>query len=676
MRPEDKIEAVNPPERADFLRAALERANYQYFVLDQPEISDSEYDALFRELVNLEEANPELVTPDSPTKRVGALPVSKFEQHRHLSPMLSLDNAFGEDELQSFDERVRKSLAIETVEYYAELKFDGLSLSLTYEKGLLTQATTRGDGTTGEVVTANARTLRGVPLRLRAAEGASEWPDIMEIRGEVVMFREKFDEMNTARLSRGEPAYVNPRNAAAGSMRQLDSRITAARKLNFYAYAVAGTRLASTQSGTLLALKEAGFGVHSMATNVTGAEGLRHFVEDANEKRGGLPFGIDGVVIKVDDLNSQEALGTTARGPRWAIAYKFPAEQAFTKLNRIFCQVGRTGAITPVAELEPVFVGGVTVSRATLHNYDEVKRKDVREGDIVIVQRAGDVIPQVVGPDLNRRTEDLPVHVEPTHCPECETALLRKEGEVALRCPNPGCPAQASEMLMHFVSRTAMDIEGLGVKLINRFRDEGYLSDIPSIYRLHLHRAALVELDKLGELSVNKLLDRIEESKQNSLERLIFGLGIRHVGDRTARDLARYFGSLEKLTHCTYDQLIEVPDIGPRTASEIESWFESEENRALIAQLLELGLTPSEAAEPIGDAFAGMTFVFTGALKINREEAEAKVMALGGKAAGSVSKNTTYVVAGPGAGSKLAKAEQLNIQVLTEEQFLEMLPKN
>lgn len=660
---------VTPAEHAAELRAKIERANFLYYVAEAPEIGDTQYDMLFRELVELEAAHPELATPDSPTHRVGASPLSHFEQHRHIVPMLSLDNAFGENELRAFDDRVRKTLAVDSVAYYAELKFDGLSLSLTYEGGILVKATTRGDGTTGEVVTPNARTLRGVPLRVRT-EGL---PHTFEIRGEVVMYRQSFEEMNAERVSRGEQAYVNPRNAASGSMRQLDSRITAARKLNFYAYAVAGARLADSQSGTLAALRAAGFAIHPNARRVEGVEGLLAFVEEANKSRAGLPFGIDGVVIKVDDLVLQDALGTTARGPRWAIAYKFPAEQAFTKLNRISCQVGRTGVITPVAELEPVFVGGVTVSRATLHNYDEVKRKDVREGDVIIVQRAGDVIPQVLGPDLSQRTENFPLPVEPTECPICETPLSRKEGEVALRCPNKDCPAQSSAILQHFVSRTAMDIEGLGSKLIERFMEEGYLTDIPSIYRLKDHAAALKELDKLGELSVTKLLARIEESKKNSLERLIFGLGIRHVGDRTARDLARYFGSLERLRACTYDQLIEVPDIGPRTASEIEAWFESEENRRLIDELLELGVAPTESAAPSGDRFAGQTFVFTGALTINREDAEALVMSLGGKASGSVSKSTTYVVAGPGAGSKLAKAEQLSVQVLSEAEFMAMI---
>ncbi len=662
-------------DRAAWLREELERANYLYYVLEQPSISDTEYDKLFRELVELESNNPDLQTPDSPTQRVGAAPQGQFPSYRHLVPMLSLDNAFGEDELRAFDERVRKALAVDSVDYYVELKFDGLSLSLTYEDSVLTRATTRGDGATGEVITPNARTLRGVPLRLRIGVGENLFDAApFEIRGEVVMFREAFNAMNADRLSRGEPAYVNPRNAASGSLRQLDSRVTAARKLNFFAYSVVGRRLAPSQSETLAVLKEAGFAVHPSARQVQGVEGILEFVHQTEANRAGLPFGIDGVVIKVDDFNLQETLGSTARGPRWAIAYKYPAEQAFTKLNRIGCQVGRTGAITPVAELEPVFVGGVTVSRATLHNYDEIRRLDVREGDWVMIERAGDVIPKVLGPDLNRREGDPPKPIEPSECPECATALVRKEGEVILRCPNKACPAQVAEKLMHFVSRGAMDIEGLGSKLILRFLEEGFLTDIPSIYRLKDSRDALKELDKLGETSVEKLLARIEDSKTNPLERLIFGLGIRFVGDRTARDLARSFGSLEALRRCNRGSLIEVPDIGDRTAGEIESWFENEENQTLIDELLALGVAPIESAAPIGDQFAGMTFVFTGALSMNREEAEAKVIALGGKAAGSVSKNTTFVVAGPGAGSKLAKAEQLNVQVLTEEQFLAMVP--
>ncbi|MEQ1935141.1 MAG: NAD-dependent DNA ligase LigA, partial [Fimbriimonadaceae bacterium] len=384
-----------------------------------------------------------------------------------------------------------------------------------------------------------------------------------------------------------------------------------------------------------------------------------------------LPFGIDGVVIKVDSLAQQEELGFTSRGPRWAIAFKFAAEQAMTKLNRVFCQVGRTGTLTPVADLEPVFVGGVTVSRATLHNFDDLYKKDVREGDTVIIQRAGDVIPEVVGPVLSSRIGDPPKPAEPSLCPECETPVLRKPGEVALKCPNRACPAQISAKLQHFVSRGAMDIEGLGHKLIDRFLEVGFLTDQASIYSLESRKAQMVELDKLGETSVFNILEAIEASKTRPLDRFIFGLGIRFVGDRTARELARHFGTLESLRHCSYDELIQVPDIGPRTASEVEEWFEEPENQSLLDRFAEYGVSPSEADAPTGDRFAGQTFVFTGTLiQMTRDEAEAMVLKEGGKAAGSVSKNTTYVVAGPGAGSKLAKAEQLGVAVISEEEFL------
>lgn len=659
-----------PEERAAYLRHEIERHNRLYYELDTPEISDTEWDRLFRELLDLEAAHPELRTPDSPTQRVGVAPVAAFEQHRHASPMLSLDNAFGEDELRAFDERVRRALGLSAssgVDYLAELKFDGLSLSLTYRDGLLEIATTRGDGTTGEVITANAKTVRGIPLRTTE-------PFSGEVRGEVVMFKEAFDAMNRERAARGEPAYVNPRNAAAGSMRQLDSRITAQRKLNFFAYGTGAGRLADTQSGTMARLKALGFAVHQAAHVTHGIDDLLAFIRDAESNRASLPFGIDGVVIKVDSLEAQDNLGFTNRGPRWAIAYKFAAEQAFTKLNGVLWQVGRTGVVTPVADLEPVFVGGVTVSRATLHNIEDLRRKDVRVGDTVIIQRAGDVIPEVVGPVLSKREGDPPLPQEPLVCPECQSPLSRRPGEVALRCTNKACPAQIIAKLHHFVSRGAMDIENMGGKNIERFLEEGFLTDLPSIFRLKDRRDKLVELDRLGETSIANLLKGIEDSKTRPLDRLIFGLGIRYVGDRTAKDLAREYRTLERLRACHYDDLIRVPDIGERTAREIEGWFEEEENQRLIDDLLALGVAPVEAGEPVGDLFAGETWVFTGKLeKFTREAAEELVMSLGGKAAGSVSKNTTAVVAGPGAGSKLAKAGELGVPVLDEDQFLAKL---
>lgn len=663
---------MDPAERAAELRRLLERHAYLYYVLDAPEISDTEYDRLFRELQDLEAAHPELRTPDSPTARVGAPPVAGFLPHRHLVPMLSLDNAFSPDELRAFDDRVRRGLgSTEPVLYSVELKFDGASLSLTYQDGVLVQAATRGDGTTGEGVLENARTIRGVPLRLQG-----ELPGVVEVRGEVVMLKEVFEQLNAEKRARGEQPFANPRNAAAGGLRQLDSRVTAERKLNFYAYGIGGGSFPAASHHELLQkLRALGFPVREESRTVRGVEALLEYVEDLHARRTSLPFAIDGVVIKVDDLAQQALLGSTARGPRWAIAYKFPAEQAFTRLVRISAQVGRTGVVTPVAELEPVYVGGVTVTRATLHNYEDLRRRNVREGDRVIIQRAGDVIPEIVGAVLAERDPAAPEPVEPSVCPECGTPLRRAEGEVALKCPNRACPAQISAKLKHFVSRNAMDIEGLGDKLIDRLLDLGFLTDIPSLYRLHLRRDELAKLDKLGEQSVGKLLANIEASKARPLDRLLYAIGIRFVGERSSKDLARFFRSLEAFRAARYEDLVQLPDVGPRTASEIEAWLEDEENQRLLEELVQLGVSPTGPSGPVGDTFAGKTVVFTGKLeKFTREAAEDVVIRLGGKPAGSVSKATSLVVAGPGAGSKLQKAEQLGVAVTDEEGFLAMLP--
>lgn len=662
---------MDAAKRAEKLRNELERHNYLYYVREEPEIDDTTYDRMFRELVELEEKNPELRTADSPTQRVGAPPVADFPQHKHLAPMLSLDNAFGEEELRAFDERVRKGTGLSEIDYYAELKFDGLSMSLTYVDGVLEKATTRGDGFTGEVVTENARTVRGIPLRLQQPV-----PGTIEVRGEVIMLKKVFEELNLSLAEKGVQVYQNPRNAASGGMRQKDSRLVAARKLNFFAYAVgAGPRLASSQSGTLTRLKELGFAVRQEADVLTGIDAVATYVASWEHNRGQLPFQIDGIVVKVDDLDLQDELGMTARGPRWAVAHKFPAEQAFTKLNEIWWSIGRTGTATPVAEVEPVFVGGVTISRATLHNYEELLRKDVREGDVIIVQRAGDVIPEVVGPVLDKRKGKLPIPPEPTVCPECGTKLVKEEGFVAIKCPNKACPAQVSSKIIHFASRGAMDIEGLGDKSVYRFLELGFLTDLPSIYQLKERRKELVELDRMGEQSVQKLLDNIEVSKTRTLDRFIYALGIRFVGDKGARDLAQHFRSLSALRHADYAQLESVADVGPRTASEVEGFFEDEGNRLMIDRLLELGVSPTEPAAAIGDLFAGQSIVFTGKLEqFSREAAEDLVMRLGGKAAGSVSKNTSFVVAGPGAGTKLAKASQLGVEVIDEQTFLDKLP--
>ncbi|MFY9233869.1 MAG: NAD-dependent DNA ligase LigA [Fimbriimonadaceae bacterium] len=661
-------------KRAAELRELIEHHNYRYHVLDTPEISDSEYDKLFRELQNLEQEHPDLRTPDSPTQRVGATPVAHFPEHRHLTPMLSLDNAFGEEELRKFDERVRKGLGVEgPIEYYAELKFDGLSASLVYEGGILQVAATRGDGTTGENVTPNAKTVRGIPLKLRKHPA----PSLLEVRGEVVMHKDVFEDMNRVRADKGEQVYANPRNASGGSLRQLDSRVTAQRKLNFYAYGIGVARPnwpAETQMGTLADLQELGFAIRPEAEVLTGPDELVDYLHEWEGKRAALPFQIDGIVIKVNRLDYQQELGTSNRGPRWAIAYKFPAEQAFTRMIRVLNSVGRTGTVTPGADLEPVKVGGVTVTRATLHNYEDLWRKDVREGDWVVVQRAGDVIPEVVGPILERREGNPPIPQAPIHCPVCGTPLIQAEGMVALKCPNKGCPAQIAEKLFHFVSRGAMDIEGFGWKLILRLLDEGILTDLPSIYRLKDLREQLVALDRMGELSVDNVLKAIEASKTRPLDRFVFGLGIPNVGDRTAKDLALHFRTLDALRGADYDQLIAVPEIGAKTAGQIEEWLADEENRKLIEDLLASGVSPVEPEAPVSDLFAGQSIVFTGKLEqFTREDAEALVMKLGGKAAGSVSKSTSFVVAGPGAGSKLAKAESLGVEVIDERAFIERL---
>lgn len=657
-------------ERAAWLRQELERHNRLYHDLDAPEISDTEYDRLFRELLDLEDSHPELRTPDSPTQRVGSAPLAAFEQHTHQVPMLSLDNAFGEDELGAFNTRVRRQLeTTEEIGYLCELKFDGASISLTYQDGLLILATTRGDGERGEVVTPNVKTCRGVPYRLKE-------PFTGEVRGEVVMFKGDFEAVNAARVAAGEQAFVNPRNAASGGLRQLDSRETAKRKLSFFPYGLGAGTLARTQSGILTRLNELGFQRPPDAKVCRGLEEVVAHLQFVQHERPQLDFQIDGMVVKVDELALQRQLGATSHGPRWAIACKFAAEQAFANLREVSWSVGRTGVVTPVAELEPVFVGGVTVGRATLHNMEDLRKKDVRPGDTVIVQRAGDVIPEIVGPVLTKRLPNAQEVEPPTNCPECGTALVQDEGYVAIRCPNKECPAQIHAKLIHFASRNAMDIEGLGEKQIARFLELGYLNDIPSIFRLGQHREALIELDRMGEQSVANLLAAIEVTKTRPLDRLIFALGIRQVGERTAGDLAKSFRSLENLRNCHYDQLVAITDIGPKTAREIEAWFEDPTNQAILEGLDAAGVVPEEVAAPISDIFAGQTIVFTGRLdKFSRDSAEALVMNMGGKVAGSVSKLTTTVVAGPGAGSKLAKAEELGVEVIDEATFLGRLPE-
>ncbi|RMG24720.1 MAG: NAD-dependent DNA ligase LigA [Armatimonadetes bacterium] len=668
---------MDPAARAAELRRLIEEHNYRYYVLDQPTIPDAEYDRLFRELLELEEKHPELRTPDSPTHRVGAPPSKEFRPHRHLAPMLSLENAFDENELRDWYRRACKGLGVEESkgpELTGELKFDGASLSLTYEDGVLKVGATRGDGETGEDITPNVKTIRNLPLRLRVP-----LPGVVEIRGEAIVSHKEFERINEEQRAKGLKEYANPRNLAAGSLRQLDSKITASRNLSFFAWGIGAGNLPDrvrTHWELLELFQEAGFAVSPTRRLLPTIEDALAFVQECNEVRANLEFDIDGIVFKVNSFAAQSRLGSTARGPRWAIAYKLAAQQEVTRLEDIFWNVGRTGVVTPVAVLAPVRVGGVVVTRATLHNYDDLRRKDVRVGDRVWVQRAGDVIPEVIGPVVDEEHETRPVPVEPSECPVCGAKLVRREGEVALRCPNKRCPAQVAARIIHWASRNAMDIEGLGEKQVLRFLDEGLIEDVADIYRLREKRDLLVSLERMGEQSVENLLHAIEESKRRPLNRFLFALGVRHVGETAAFTLAQHFQTLENFRSATYEELIALPDIGPNTAGEIIEFLQEEENRTLLDELTALGVSPEPVQAAQADSpFKGKTVVFTGKLeKMTREEAEELVRKLGGSASGSVSKKTDLVVAGPGAGSKLEKAKALGVPVITEEEFLTMLP--
>ncbi len=661
-------------ERARTLRGRLEEANYRYYVLDAPTIGDAEYDRLFRELQDLEARHPELATPDSPTQRVGAAPAQAFGTVKHRAPMLSVNNAFAAEEVEAFDRRVREALDAEAVEYSCEPKFDGLAISLAYAHGELARGATRGDGYSGEDVTANLRTIRAIPLRLRAARP----PQLLEVRGEVLIYRRDFDQLNARQREKGEKEFANPRNAAAGSLRQLDSRITAGRPLRFFAYGVGeieGLRTPGTQAGLLDALAELGLPVCEERDVVTGPEGLLGFYRRLGGKRERLPYDIDGVVYKVNRLDHQRELGFVARAPRFALAHKFPAEEATTEVTAIAVQVGRTGAITPVARLKPVFVGGATVTNATLHNEDEVRRKDVWCGDTVVVRRAGDVIPEVVsvvkpGP---RRPEDA--FRMPDRCPECGSQVARLPDEAIARCTGGlFCPAQRKQALLHFASRRALDIEGLGEKLVDQLVDGEVVGTPADLYRLDLE--GLAALERMGEKSAQNLLDRLEKSKRTTLERFVYALGIRNVGEATARDLARHFGALEPLMDADEARLQEVPDVGPVVAMSIRRFFAEEHNREVIRALRRAGVRWEEGRRgpPAGGPGAGRTFVLTGTLpSLTREAATELIESHGGKVTGSVSKKTDYVIAGAEAGAKLAKAEALGIPVLDEAGLLKLL---
>ena len=668
--------AADAAARAAALRAEIARHDHAYYVLDAPTIPDAEYDRLFRELQAIERAYPALRSADSPTQRVGGKALAQFATVRHRVPMLSISTETDTEASGAFafDARVRRALGLDeddaAVAYAAELKFDGLAISLRYEDGVLVQAATRGDGETGEDVTSNVRTVKAIPLRL-----LGEAPPVLEVRGEIYLRRDDFERLNARQAEAGEKIFVNPRNAAAGSIRQLDPGIAARRPLSFYAYGlgeVAGWTLPATHTEVLDALAAFGLPVCGHRAQVRGAEGLAAFHARIGALRDTLPFDIDGVVYKVDALALQQQLGFVTREPRWAVAHKYPAQEAVTLLRDIEVQVGRTGALTPVARLEPVFVGGVTVTNATLHNQDESDRKDVRIGDWVIVRRAGDVIPEVVAPILERRGGELPRFVLldrfPT-CPVCGSHVVRGEDEAVARCTGGlFCPAQRKQALLHFAGRRAMDIEGLGDKLVDQLVDAAIVKTPVDLYRLGV--LALANLERMGEKSAQNLLMAIEKSRGTTLARFIFALGIRNVGEATARDLARHFGKLDALIAADVDALQQVPDVGPIVAKCIAEFFAEPHNREVIEQLRAAGVHWAEG-EPQGSvagALAGKTFVLTGTLPtLSRDEAKARIEARGGKVAGSVSKKTHYVVAGAEAGSKLDKAQALGLAILDED---------
>lgn len=662
--------------RAETLRREIDLANYQYYVQDAPAIPDAEYDRLFRELQALEAQYPELAVPDSPTRRVGATTLAAFAQITHATPMLSLNNAFEDAEVGAFDRRVREGLGTEAqIEYAVEPKFDGLAVSLTYERSLFVMGATRGDGYTGEDVTANLRTVRAIPLRIEDGNV----PALFEVRGEVLMLKRDFAALNREQRQKGDKEFANPRNAAAGSLRQLDSRITANRRLAFFAYglgAVSGSGVPQDKhSRQLDYLESLRFPVARQRDVVKGVQGLLDYYHAIGAHRDSLPFEIDGVVYKVNDLRNQERLGFVSRAPRFAVAHKYPAQEEITQVLDIGVQVGRTGALTPVARLAPVFVGGVTVTNATLHNEDEVRRKDVHIGDYVIVRRAGDVIPEVVGVVKERRPADARPFQMPHRCPVCGSRVERLEDETVARCTaGLYCPAQRKQALLHFADRRAMDIDGLGEKLVDQLVDQGLVKTPADLYRLDL--PTLANLDRMAEKSAANVLEAVDRSKNTTLARFIFALGIRNVGESTAKDLARHFGKLEALLQAGEEDLKQVPEVGPVVAQSVAQFFREPHNLEAILQMRNLGVNWPETEVPRPDSLplAGKIFVLTGSLpNLTRDEARERIESKGGKVSGSVSKKTDYVVAGAEPGDKYKKALALGVAVLDERGLLELL---
>ncbi|OUM84403.1 MAG: DNA ligase (NAD(+)) LigA [Bacillus thermozeamaize] len=658
-------------ERINQLREEIHKHNIHYYVHDNPQISDQAYDALMQELLELEQKYPELITPDSPTQRVGAAPLSGFAKVTHRTPMLSLSNAFQEAELRDFDRRVRNLLHEPEIDYMVELKVDGLAISLRYEEGVFIQGATRGDGMVGEDITLNLRTIRSIPLRLTE-------PVSLEVRGEVYLPKHEFLRLNEERESLGEPLFANPRNAAAGSVRQLDPRITAKRSLDCFIYGVGyweGSTL-SRHSQSLEELQRLGFRVNRERRLCRGIDEVLRYVQEWTGRRHELPYEIDGMVVKVDRLDWQERLGWTARSPRWAIAYKFPEEEAMTRLVEIELNVGRTGVVTPTAILEPVKLAGTTVRRASLHNEDLIREKDIRIGDVVVVKKAGDIIPEVVRSVPEKRTgEERPFRM-PSHCPECRSPLVKLEGEVAWRCINPECHAHLREGLIHFASRNAMDIGGLGEKVITQLFDAGLLRSPADLYTLK--EEELLKLERMGKKSVANLLAAIERSKSNPLSRLIFALGIRHVGEKAARTLAEHFGTMERLQQASEEELLALEEIGPKIAQSICSYFSQPSVQEMLEKLRAAGVNmrqpqtvqPSAEESPL----AGKTVVLTGTLSsLTRQEATRLIESLGGKVSGSVSRKTDWVIYGEQAGSKLQRAQELGIPLMDEETFLKTI---
>jgi len=675
--------ASSNEKRVAELRQKIEKANYEYHVLDQPTIADEAYDALMRELQSLEAAHPELVTPESPTQRVGAPASTRFAPVQHAAPMLSLSNAFNEEELRAFDQRVRKLVGRDDVGYVCELKIDGLAINLTYVDGKFVQGATRGDGLVGEDVTGNLRTIRSIPLTLREPIKGR-----IDVRGEVYLPTASFEATNKERVERGEPAFANPRNAAAGAVRQLDPKATAKRNLAMWAYSAAGLDVAS-QSELLEKLDRLGLRVNPDRRAAKTLNEVIQFIAECKEKRHSLKYGTDGVVVKVDKIADQERLGYVARNPRWATAFKFPAEQATTTIEDILVYVGRMGTLTPVAALAPVLIGGTTVKRATLHNLDEVRRLDVRKGDRVIVQRAGDVIPEVVRVETEAREKgkDYPEFDMPTRCPVCDGPVIHPEGEVAYYCGNPTCPAKSGQRIGHFVSRGGMDIEGVGWALVTQLQEKGLVSDPADLF--FLKKEQLVELDRFAEKSASNIYERIQAAKRRPLSRILLALGIRHVGDSTADDLARWLATrlprdadlgavFELLRNVSVEELQSIEGVGGVVAESIKEYFSRPEEQEFLDKLVRAGIAPvMPAPRPaaVAGPFAGKTVVFTGTLeRRSREDAESLVRSLGGKITGSVSAKTDLVIAGPGAGSKLEKANKIGVRVVDEDTFDGMLP--